>query len=184
MSSATNPVGRLEAPTKDKELTVRLDANDPCDYCRSINEVCSVDISKRRQKPFYFVSEEEYRLLRELCRCCFPEEELTIPNLRRLVSEQKKAVSLRDDSLRDASQTDVSQRDASQSDDSMSISTGTDAATAGSDNPKTPTDIPAEQDNTPLPEIVNLHQDLGCLMADANGEYRRPSSLAVPGRAR
>jgi len=29
-----------------------------------------------------------------------------------------------------------------------------------------------EESDVTLPEIVNLHQDLGCLMVDAQGEYR------------
>ncbi|KAL2206876.1 hypothetical protein CC79DRAFT_1358677 [Sarocladium strictum] len=67
--------------------TKSSDVDGPCDYCRSTEQVCSIDVTKRRQKPFYFVSEEEYRLLRELCARCYPDEDLDVPNLRRLASE-------------------------------------------------------------------------------------------------
>lgn len=38
----------------------------------------------------------------------------------------------------------------------------------------------AERGDIPLPEIVNLHHDLGCLMADAQGEYRMYTLAHVP----
>jgi len=33
-------------------------------------------------------------------------------------------------------------------------------------------DSAREESDATLPEIVDLHQDLGCLMIDAQGEYR------------
>ncbi|KAF4333078.1 hypothetical protein FBEOM_13115 [Fusarium beomiforme] len=123
-------------------------------------------MEKRRQKPFYFVSEEEYRLLRELCSNCFPDEELTIPNLRRLIEENKRLVL--------QSQTDVSTPTLSLVEvaipDPIPDHTG-DSLDQGNIILQEVQDEQAE-DEILLPEIVNLHHDLGCLLADAHGEYR------------
>ncbi|KAF4443391.1 hypothetical protein F53441_11440 [Fusarium austroafricanum] len=120
-------------------------------------------MEKRRQKPFYFVSEEEYRLLRELCSQCFPHEDLSIPNLRRLISKHKSAES----------QTDGS---------APTIVVASAADPIDAHNTKSPEEdqvlLQADIDNVDeeadilLPEIVNLHHELGCLLADAHGEYR------------
>lgn len=47
-------------------------------------------MEKRRQKLFCFVSEEENRLLRELCSESFPDEELTISNMLPLINDNQK----------------------------------------------------------------------------------------------
>ena len=146
-----------------RDLTVSVDTDGPCEYCRSINEACTVDLSKRRQKPFYFVSEEEYRLLHEVCSNVFPGQELTVPNLRRLASEQRKTASLIGAST--------------------SESTGFDAAAAVSEDAGSASDVPSTQQrnsDVPLPEIVNLYQEMGCLLADGQGEYRNQSVPQPP----
>ncbi|KAF9773349.1 hypothetical protein IL306_008882 [Fusarium sp. DS 682] len=124
-------------------------------------------MEKRRQKPFYFVSEEEYRLLRELCGNCFPDEELTIPNLRRLIEENKKPVS-------------QGQADVSTPTMYLVEAAVPELISDHSDNAVDQGDIilqeveddQVEEEEILLPEIVNLHHDLGCLLADAHGEYR------------
>jgi hypothetical protein len=175
VSSAISLVGRLH-PSSERRLTLSGDADGPCDYCRSIDEVCSVDMEKRRQKPFYFVSEEEYRLLRDLCSNCFPDEELTIPNLRRLIDENKKPA---------LQQTDISTP-------TMSLVevSAVNPITDRGDEPLDQGEIllqdvgndQVEEEEILLPEIVNLHHDLGCLLADAHGEYRKvpPYARHVP----
>ncbi|KAG5777685.1 hypothetical protein H9Q73_008642 [Fusarium xylarioides] len=143
------------------------DADGPCDYCRSIDEVCSVDMEKRRQKPFYFVSEEEYRLLRELCSKCFPEEELTIPNLRRLIDDNQKPAF--------KTQTDIATPTMSLievSAEAPLIDCGDEPIDQGEILLHDLEEAQAEEEEILLPEIVNLHHDLGCLLADAHGEYR------------
>ncbi|KAF5700197.1 hypothetical protein FGLOB1_10920 [Fusarium globosum] len=151
----TNPFSKCNKP----------DADGPCDYCRSIDEVCSVDMEKRRQKPFYFVSEEEYRLLRELCSNCFPDEELTIPNLRRLIDENKKPAF--------KTQTDIATPTMSLievSAEAPLIDCGDETIDQGE---VLLHDVEeSQEEEILLPEIVNLHHDLGCLLADAHGEYR------------
>ncbi|KAF5559218.1 hypothetical protein FMEXI_91 [Fusarium mexicanum] len=153
----TNPFSKCNKP----------DADGPCDYCRSIDEVCSVDMEKRRQKPFYFVSEEEYRLLRELCSNCFPDEELTIPNLRRLIDENKKPAF--------KAQTDIATPTMSLievSAEAPLIDCEDETLDQGEGLLQDVEETQAEEEEILLPEIVNLHHDLGCLLADAHGEYR------------
>ncbi|RBR14409.1 hypothetical protein FVER53590_04341 [Fusarium verticillioides] len=143
------------------------DADGPCDYCRSIDEVCSVDMEKRRQKPFYFVSEEEYRLLRELCSRCFPDEELTIPNLRRLIDDNHKPAF--------KTQADIATPTMSLievSADAPLIDCGDEPIDQGQVLLDAVDETQVEEEEILLPEIVNLHQDLGCLLADTHGEYR------------
>jgi hypothetical protein len=149
-------------------LTLREDADGPCDYCRSIDEVCSVDMEKRRQKPFYFVSEEEYRLLRELCSKCFPDEELTIPNLRRLIDDNHKPAF--------KTQADIATPTMSLievSADAPLIDCGDEPIDQGQVLLDAVDETQVEEEEILLPEIVNLHQDLGCLLADTHGEYRK-----------
>ncbi|RBA09065.1 hypothetical protein FPRO05_07345 [Fusarium proliferatum] len=163
-ASAINLVRRLQRLDEGR-LTQSQDADGPCDYCRSIDEVCSVDMEKRRQKPFYFVSEEEYRLLRELCSNCFPDEELTIPNLRRLIDENKKPTF--------KTQTDIATPIMSLievSAEAPLIDCGDESIDQGG---ALLHDVEeSQEEEILLPEIVNLHHDLGCLLADAHGEYR------------
>src|SRR6478736_8004576 len=124
-------------------------------------------MEKRRQKPFYFVSEEEYRLLRELCSNCFPDEELTIPNLRRLINENKKPAF--------KTQTDIATPTMSLievSAEAPIIDCGDEPIDQGEILLQDVEESQVEEEEILLPEIVNLHHDLGCLLADAHGEYR------------
>jgi aldehyde dehydrogenase (NAD+) len=125
-------------------------AGSPCDYCRSIDEECSFDAAKRRQKPYYFVSEEEYRLLHLVCQKCLPDEELTVTNLRRLASQSTQAAS------QTIASTPIAQDDITDDYEGARASVG----------------ASEEREDVPLPEIVNLHKDLGCLLSDAQGEHR------------
>lgn len=127
-----------------------LEADGPCDYCRNIDEECSFDIAKRRQKPYYFVSEEEYRLLYQICKQWLPGEDLSIPNLRRLASQSPQATPL----------------------NTASMPTAPDATTESPERTRDLGATSAEREDVPLPEIVNLHEDIGCLLTDAQGENR------------
>ncbi|RSL82331.1 hypothetical protein CEP51_005252 [Fusarium floridanum] len=132
---------------RSRKTKCRKSAGLPCDYCRSINEECSFEAGKQRKKPFYFVSEEEYRLLYQLCQQTFPNQPLSIPNLRQLTS-QSATINL-------------------QSEDSPNVIKDT-----PSSNPEPSTVASPHGTDVPLPEIINLHNDLGCLMADTQGNYR------------
>ncbi|GLA18162.1 hypothetical protein AnigIFM62618_005317 [Aspergillus niger] len=55
----------------------------PCNYCASISVPCTISIP-RKQRPFYLVSEEEYRYGIEILQKLFPNIELNIDSLRGL----------------------------------------------------------------------------------------------------
>lgn len=55
----------------------------PCKYCASISSLCTVTI-KRKQRPFYLVSEEEYRYGIEILQKFFPDKELNLETLQDL----------------------------------------------------------------------------------------------------
>ncbi|RMJ09838.1 hypothetical protein CDV36_010537 [Fusarium kuroshium] len=132
---------------RSRKTKCRKSAGLPCDYCRTINEECSFEAGKQRKKPFYFVSEEEYRLLYQLCQQTFPNQSLSIFNLRQLTSQSVTITSQGEGSPNSIKYTPSS-------------------------NPGRPTVPALEGTDVPLPEIINLHNDLGCLMADAQGNYR------------
>lgn len=107
-------------------------------------------MAKRRQKPFYFVSEEEYRLLQKLCKKSFPGEDLSLENLRNLTSQPNNEAP-------PTAHPGPEER--------VAVTDEAGPLAAASDEPLEVSDVP-------LPEIVGLHKDLGCLMEDAQGEYR------------
>ncbi|KAL2786700.1 hypothetical protein BJX66DRAFT_341917 [Aspergillus keveii] len=55
----------------------------PCKYCASISAECTITI-KRRQRPFYLVSEQEYRYGIDILQKVFPETDLNMDTLRQL----------------------------------------------------------------------------------------------------
>lgn len=111
-------------------------------------------MGKRRQRPYYSVSQEEYQHMQTILRHYLPEAELTLPTLRTMASrcdEQQSRGSL------------------------LQLTPGS------SDSPASPresmpvedlTSALAEEDDA-LEEVVSLQKELGCLLADARGEYRK-----------
>ena len=59
---------------------------DGCDYCKSMKVRCLLDTGKRKQRPFYKVSEEEYRLMSRILRHQYPERYLDVNALRTIVA--------------------------------------------------------------------------------------------------
>ncbi|KAL3483721.1 hypothetical protein BJX62DRAFT_219735 [Aspergillus germanicus] len=55
----------------------------PCKYCASISAKCTITI-KRRQRPFYLVSEQEYRYGIDNLQKMLPETDLNMDTLRQL----------------------------------------------------------------------------------------------------
>ncbi|OJI96475.1 hypothetical protein ASPVEDRAFT_145967 [Aspergillus versicolor CBS 583.65] len=55
----------------------------PCRYCAGISVPCTISI-RRKQRPFYLVSEEEYRYGIEILQRLFPNVDLNIDTLRGL----------------------------------------------------------------------------------------------------
>lgn len=53
----------------------------PCHYCASISAPCTISI-KRKQRPYYMVSEEEYRCAMQILQRFLPDKELNLEVLR------------------------------------------------------------------------------------------------------
>lgn len=53
----------------------------PCKYCASISAPCTISV-RRKQRPFYSVSEEEYRYGIEILQKFFPDTDLNLNTLR------------------------------------------------------------------------------------------------------
>ena len=145
-------------PAERGELMSLVDADGPCDYCRNIDQVCSVDIARRSQKPFYFVSEEEYRLLCKLCKRSYPGEDLNLPNLRRLVSAGLSTSAAR-------------QQDAVAA-NNVNTAINETHSPVEKRVAKISEDLISNRDDIPLLEIVSLASDLGCMLLDIRGVYR------------
>lgn len=140
---------------KPRGLIFLLAADGPCDYCRSISKPCQFDLGKRRQKPYYYVSEEEYRLLLEVCKHFLPDQDLSLPHLRSTVSRFTTTPARCD------SQTPLQSLSANTETPRDNLPTDEDAGK-----------VPEDRGGVALQELVDLHEDLGCMLADAHGELR------------
>ncbi|KKY13079.1 putative aldehyde dehydrogenase [Diplodia seriata] len=56
----------------------------PCHYCASINAPCKTDLNRRKKRPYYHVSEEEYRCMTTILRHYLPDLEFSLPALKAL----------------------------------------------------------------------------------------------------
>ena len=129
----------------------------PCDYCRNIGVVCQIDAGKRKQRPYYFVSEEEFQHMRKILQHCYPNRELDLPDLRHMV-DQLSNNSTDDKGIRESFPNHVSPTK-SEHRQSLEVSA---ALPTDTQNP----------DGVVLEEIGQLHKELGCLLRDSNGTLR------------
>lgn len=90
--------------------------------------------------------------MHQLCTKSFPGQDLSIPNLRRLASQTQNATVGTPDFAPTPSTVDAEDGSGeASSEDAISLRAG--------------------RSDIPLPEIVNIHQDLGCLIVDGQGEH-------------
>lgn len=141
----------------------------PCDYCRTTGAECHIDLGKRRQRPYYFVSEEEFRNMQDIMSYYLPETVLSPENLRSLAAECKSKTSRNISHDLPASPLSLSPifETASSSGlenefDSFPIDNVSDIAECEKDS-----------ENLVLHEVFVLHQRLGCLLEDSQGQYRK-----------
>ncbi|KAM5353446.1 hypothetical protein ACJ41O_000096 [Fusarium nematophilum] len=57
----------------------------PCQFCASIGAACHLDPSRRRQRPYYRVSEEEFRYMTQIIEHFLPNTELNLQSLKAFV---------------------------------------------------------------------------------------------------
>lgn len=132
----------------------------PCDYCKSIGATCQIDVGKRKQRPYYFVSEEQYQHMAKLITHHYGPN-IDLATLRSLTAN-----------IDDGN--DTSPTDPSTSSPNPSPRKGATSRTGDSQDAVGKTESP---DGVPLEEIDSLHEQLGCMMQDSTGEYRYMSAV-------
>ena len=127
---------------------------DGCAYCRGLKVQCLLDTGKRRQRPFYRVSEEEYRLMSRVLRYHYPGHCLDVSDLRNIAASietspesQHKNHPLSPETVATSASNDKS---------CQVGDTGTDPAS----------------EVLHLEEIRALNEDLGHLLLDSAGTFR------------
>ncbi|KAJ5923163.1 hypothetical protein N7454_008408 [Penicillium verhagenii] len=139
----------------------------PCDYCHSIGVECHIDETKRRQRPFYFVSEEEFRNLQEIVRYYQPGTELTPEALRSIASNCKKATHDFPDSSASLSPDQLPDLIDNQTPDYTEGNPHNDHLLHQSNSVSG-----SDAEITIIQDAFQLNQKLGCLLADSQGQYR------------
>ncbi|KAL8296492.1 hypothetical protein RB600_001804 [Gaeumannomyces tritici] len=120
----------------------------PCRYCQSLGVSCRVDPSRRRQRPYYHVSEEEFRLQRRALEHFLPNTEISLSSLRDLMN-----------SLANRSP-------------GINVEAADDPGRARSlQNASTDSPGSTELEET-IEEIDDLHDEMGWLTVDSKGTYR------------
>ena len=127
---------------------------DGCAYCRGLNVQCLLDTGKRKQRPFYKVSEEEYRLMSRILRHQYPERYLDVNDLRMIVARIETSPD---------SQHEVPPF----SPETEAPSTSNDKSYQGGEAETDP-----QSGILHLEEIQALHEDLGHLLLDSGGTFR------------
>ncbi|ETN46375.1 uncharacterized protein HMPREF1541_00559 [Cyphellophora europaea CBS 101466] len=133
----------------------------PCDYCRSIGASCQIDVGKRKQRPYYFVSEEQYKHMAKLIAHHYgPDIDLT--TLRTLAAGI--------DNSSDGSPNQM-----------PTPSIGMSSTKSESIHSGAPDDVVEKQEpqeGVALDDIDSLHEQLGCMLKDSTGEYRYMSAVS------
>ncbi|EFX02549.1 aldehyde dehydrogenase [Grosmannia clavigera kw1407] len=129
----------------------------PCKFCASIDAICHLDPSRRRQRPYYHVSEEEFRYMTKALEHFLPHVELSLQSLREVVQSL--------DAANPANRPSVAVSEAS-----------SDSVVVLSDDHRTPLFDPcpvkAEESAVSIKEIDEMHGKLGWLRIDSKGTYR------------
>ncbi|KAF2455730.1 hypothetical protein BDY21DRAFT_348480 [Lineolata rhizophorae] len=117
----------------------------PCQYCASIGVRCEIDMRARKKRPFYHVTEEEYRYMVQILKHQYPGRELNLHTLRELAREL-----------------DISAADTGES----NPSNPNDGSSTNDDLQGSPADDVAND------EIRGLYDGLGSMIVDSRGKYR------------
>ena len=124
----------------------------PCRYCATVNAKCEI-ARERKQRPYYHVSEDEYQCCMRILRHVFPQHELNLPTMKSIVGEIENGTMIPE-----------ARAGSSPSKTSVQEDENDDSAAERNDDPTTD-------------EISALHGQLGCLMVDSAGKYRKHIAL-------
>jgi hypothetical protein len=115
----------------------------PCNYCARIGAPCGIP-NRRKQRPFYHVTEEEYRCGMQILQHLLPSKDLSSETLRDIAKNLEDGGTIEETTI-----------------------------------PTTHKELGLNQDDgvaaadLDLEEVEDLHDQLGCLMEDSLGEYRK-----------
>ncbi|KAL1649611.1 hypothetical protein SLS58_001668 [Diplodia intermedia] len=162
----------------------------PCHYCASINAPCKTDLNRRKKRPYYHVSEEEYRCMTTILRHYLPDLEFSLPALKALC---QRLEGLEDESGRPTpvptptpTATTAHDEDVFGSEDRGAARNGGDGGGRQGleddggrcgDGVDGEGDGGEEEESDPsMREIQALQERLGCLMIDSRGNYSKSHS--------
>lgn len=120
----------------------------PCRYCLRIGATCGV-AARRKQRPFYHVTEEEYRCSMQILKHFLPSQELNLQTLRSIAKDIDTGVF------------DMGQPRSSQNQLPLAAS-----------GPALVEEVSGQDAEPESEEINDLHDQLGCLMQDSLGRFR------------
>lgn len=141
----------------------------PCDYCRTTGTECHIDLGKRRQRPYYFVSEEEFRNMQDILSYYLPEANLSPENLRSLAAECKSKTSHSISHNLPASPLSLSPI----FQPALSSGLENELEAPPAENVSNIAEWEKDSENRVLQEVFVLHQQSGCLVEDSQGQYRK-----------
>lgn len=154
--------------------SIKTSVPGPCDHCRNRGAECHVDITKRRKRPYYFVSEEEFRDMQAILKSYLPDDDLTPETLRSLAQQcrHQKPPTPQPNPPPIATQPVAPSTPVSVSAFVAPSPPETTRKTPDG-NSRENSDFEPNPDDAVLQDAVCFHQKLGCLLADSLGEYRR-----------
>lgn len=120
----------------------------PCRYCARVSAPCTFRI-KRKQRPFYLVSEEEYRYGIEVLQNLFPQLELNIDTLRNLAQSTKQLPNLSSVPVVQLQAANAASETCSTRDERPSDLPVRTAEVSGKSPLSTPVDFPEKRKNNP-----------------------------------
>ncbi|KAJ5395121.1 uncharacterized protein N7487_009424 [Penicillium crustosum] len=153
--------------------SIKTSVPGPCDHCRNRGAECHVDITKRRKRPYYFVSEEEFRDMQAILKSYLPDDDLTPETLRSLAQQcrHQKPPTPQPNPPPIATQPVAPSTPVSVSAFVAPSPPETTRKTPDG-NSRENSDFEPNPDDAVLQDAVCFHQKLGCLLADSLGEYR------------
>jgi len=132
----------------------------PCQFCASIGATCHLDPSRRRQRPYYHVSEEEFRYMTKALEHFLPNIDLNLHSLKEVVRSINSGPAGGDGQSMALSET------------SDSINVKGEGSRAGESSSAATTAVTIE-------EIDELHGELGWLRVDSRGTYRKNAGYCL-----
>ncbi|KAH7002491.1 hypothetical protein EDB80DRAFT_580087 [Ilyonectria destructans] len=125
----------------------------PCQFCASIDAPCHLDPSRRRQRPYYRVSEEEFRCMTQIIEHLMPNTELNLQTLKAYVSDLGNHVT--------------------ENPPTPSTSDVVVSPSCAIPSPSSPVEEPSANEGAIIAEEINrVYSDVGRLRVDSRGVQR------------